>query len=56
MEGIVKGNKGFYENGRWRCAFKKIRWTLQKTMSYNSKSHLNITHFKEKVHMLNILL
>jgi hypothetical protein len=33
-------NKGFYEIGRWRC----------------SKSHLNITHSMEKVHMLKILL
>jgi hypothetical protein len=25
-------------------------------MNYNSKGYLNITHFKEKVHMVNIYL
>jgi hypothetical protein len=56
MEGGIKKNKRFYEDGRWRCASKKIQWVMHKTTSWNSKGHLNITHSREKVYMSNILL
>jgi hypothetical protein len=50
----VKINKGFYEVEGGGVHHKKIRWPLYKVLNDNSKSYINITYFKEKIHMLNI--
>jgi hypothetical protein len=55
IEGMGQKNKGFYEGGGRRCALYDIQWPLHETMSYNSKGYMNITYFREKVHMSNII-